>query len=156
MIELLQRPRGWLALAAILAGGCGSANSNEPQHPDPNHESHKGNTAEVAEGAPNYVSQCAKCHGPAGRGTNEAPAVVGEGALPLNPPPEAKLRTGQFVTAKDVFDFIKTNMPKGDPGSLSDDQYYAILAFALKANGVDLQDKKVDPTTVGTIRLPNR
>ena len=139
-----------------LLTACGSANSTEPQHPNPNDESHKGNTVEVTEGSANYVSQCAKCHGPTGRGTNEAPAVVGEGALPLHPSPSAKLRKTDFVTAKDVFDFIKTNMPGNAPGSLSDDQYYEILAFDLKANGVDLQNKKVDPTTVSTIRLPGR
>ncbi len=141
---------------AVLVVACGSANSTSPQNPNPGDESHQGNTSEVAEGAPNFVTQCAECHGATGKGTKNAPSLVGLDALPLNPGPNAKLRTGQFVTAKDVFEFIKVNMPKDKPGSLSDDQYYAILAFDLKLNGVDLHGMKVDPTTVGTIKLPNR
>lgn len=145
-----------LVLLAPLAVGCGSAHATAPQNPDPNDSSHKGNTAELVEGAPLFAAKCAKCHGPTGKGSDDGPAVVGEGALPLNPPAKAKLRKGQFATAKDLFDFIKANMPKDKPGSLSDDQVYAIVAFDLKANGLDLHGMKVDPTTAPTIRLPGR
>lgn len=142
-----------ISSVALAAAACGAAKSDEPQHPVATHETHSGNAAEVSEGAALYVTNCAGCHGPAGRGTEKAPAVVGEGALPRNPGPKSKIRKTQFVTAKDVFDFIRTTMPANDPGSLSDDTYYAILAFDLKMNQVDLQGKKVDPTTVSTIRL---
>jgi cytochrome c len=142
--------------ALLLVPACGAADADEPQHPNPHHESHKGNTAEVLEGGPLYVANCAECHGPAGRGTDTVPAVVGDDALPLNPGPKSKKRTAQFTTAKDVFDFIKVNMPADEPGSMSDDQYYAILAFALKLNGVNLTDHKVDPTTAPLIKLPGR
>jgi cytochrome c len=142
-------------LASCIVG-CGSANAESPQNPNPADQSHKGNTAEVVEGAPVYLANCAKCHGPVGRGGDETPPVVGDDALPLNPGPKSKVRKTQFVTAKDVFDFMRTNMPKDKPGSLTDDQYYAILTFDLKLNGVDLHGAKVDPTTVGTIRLPKR
>lgn len=146
----------YVGLAAALLVGCGAAKAQEPQHPNPDDESHKGNTAEITEGGALYVANCAKCHGPAGRGGDDVPAVVGDDALPLNPGPKSKIRKGQFVTAKDVFDFIRVNMPRDKPGTLSENQYYAILAFDLKLNGVDLQGKKVDPTTVSTIRLPKR
>jgi hypothetical protein len=39
--------------------------------------------------------------------------------------------------------FVATKMPANKPGSLTADEYYAILAFDLKANGVDV---KIDPT----------
>jgi len=59
----------------------------------------------------------------------------------------------QFHTAADVFGFVKANMPGDAPGSLSDEQYAAIMAFDLKANGVDLTGKTVDATTAPTIVL---
>lgn len=139
--------------ATIALAACGAAKSDEPQHPVATNETHSGSVAEVSEGAALYVTNCAGCHGPAGRGTEKVPAVVGEGALPMNPGPKSQIRKTQFATAKDLFDFVRTTMPADKPGSLSDDTYYAIIAFDLKMNKVDLQGKKVDPTTVASIRL---
>ena len=78
-----------------------------------------------------YAQSCASCHGAQGQGTAKAPAVVGASALPLNPPAAARTRKQKFHTAADVLDFIKKNMPLNAPGSLTDEQYAAILAFDL-------------------------
>ena len=96
--------------------------------------------AQAEAGGPLYGQFCAKCHGNGGQGTDQAPPVVGPNALPLDPPSTAKFRKTQFRTAKDVFDFVGANMPpKGPKPTL--DQYLEILAFDLKANGVDLTGK---------------
>ncbi len=96
--------------------------------------------AQAEAGGPLYGQFCAKCHGDAGQGTDQGPPVVGSGALPLDPRSTAKFRKTQFHTAKDVFDFVGPNMPpKGPKPTL--DQYLSILAFDLKANGVDLSGK---------------
>jgi len=96
--------------------------------------------AQAAAGGPLYGQFCAKCHGDAGQGTDQGPPVVGPNALPLDPRPAAKARKNQFHTAKDIADFVVPNMPpKGPKPSL--EQYLAILAFDLKANGVDLTGK---------------
>ena len=145
-----------LTVAAVFAAACGAAKSDQPQHPSATHETHQANVGEVSEGAALYTTNCAGCHGAAGKGTAVVPAVVGENALPLSPGPKLQVRKTEFRTAKDVFDFIRTTMPANKPGSLSDDTYYAILAFNLKLNGVDLHGMKVDPTTVAQIRLPDR
>src|SRR5262249_54851612 len=97
--------------------------------------------APAAGGQKLYGKYCAKCHGDAGQGTKKAPPVVGKDALPLDPPTTAKQRRIQFRTAKDVLDFIAAKMPANKPGSLKPDQYEAILAFDLKANGVDVANK---------------
>ena len=124
-----------IAGATWLAAACGCG--KPPEAPG-------GNTDQVAQGAPLYVVHCAKCHGPAGEGIGKAPAVVGENALPLDPPPGAQHRTGQFRTARDVLDFIRANMPADKPGSLSETQYADILAFDLKLNGIDLHHERVN------------
>ncbi len=109
-----------------------------------------GNDAEVAtpfqeqadRGAVLYGENCARCHGDGGEGTSLAPRLVGlaEGALPLDPPPSAMFRDTQFVTVGDVATFAAANMPADAPGTLALDQYLAILAFDLFANGIELVD----------------
>jgi len=96
--------------------------------------------AQVQRGGELYGDHCAKCHGDAGQGTDRAPAVVGEGALPLDPPAERQVRTTQFHTALDVFVFADEYMPGDDAGSLPDEDMVDILAFALFANGVELDE----------------
>jgi cytochrome c len=109
--------------------------------------------AQVAEGAKLYAKHCAKCHGKNGEGTKKAPPVVGNQALPLDPPSGAKTRKSQFHTAQDVAEFVSTKMPANKPGSLKPEEYYAILAFDLKANGVDVSKQKIDATTAAAIKL---
>jgi mono/diheme cytochrome c family protein len=130
-----------VASFAIACGGGGGGEATTPQHP----------ADQVAWGQDLYGKHCASCHGDHGQGGG-APAVVGKDALPLDNP-SAKFRKGQFHTAKDVFDFVKANMPPNKGGSLTDDEYAAILAFDLKANGVDLAGKHVDATTAASFVL---
>ena len=106
---------------------------------------------QVALGQKLYGQKCAECHGPNGTGTKDAPPVVGSNALPAQPPAGHK-RNMTFSTADDVAKFVKKTMPADSPGTLTDEEVYAILAFDLKANGVAL-DKKLDPTYAGTLKL---
>ena len=63
---------------------------------------------------------------------------------------------GKFETVADVADFVVHNMPPKAPGSLSADEYFAILAFDLKANGIDLGDKKLDGALAATLEIPRK
>jgi cytochrome c len=103
-----------------------------------------------------YGQKCASCHGPGGEGTGDAPRLVGlkEGALPLDPPPKAQFRKVRFETVMDVAEFAVKNMPPKAPGSLTTEQYFAILAFDLKANGIDLGEKKLDADLAKTLTIP--
>ena len=117
------------ATAASMPGGAGASMSGATDA-----------ASQAAAGGALYGQFCAKCHGDAGQGTEGAPPVVGANALPLDPRPSQKYRKNQFHTAKDVFDFVGPNMPpKGPKPTL--EQYLDILAFDLKANGVDLTGK---------------
>ena len=111
-----------------------------------------GGEDQAAQGGKLFAKHCAKCHGDAGQG-KKGPPLVGKDALPLDPPAKAKLRKAQFHTAQDVAAFVAANMPPKKGGSLTTDEYYAILAFDLKANGVDVSGKKIDPTTAAQIKL---
>lgn len=94
---------------------------------------------QVAFGLATYAANCAQCHGADGSGLT-APPLVGDDALPLEPPDDRAERTEDFVTALDVYDFASENMPLGNPGSLEDEQYLAIVAFVLEQNGVTLDE----------------
>jgi mono/diheme cytochrome c family protein len=96
-----------------------------------------GALAQIDQGKKLYVQYCAGCHGNGGEGTAKAPPVVGAGAFPLVAATDAK-RNVPFHTAADVFTWTVKHMPADAPGSLSTEQYLAIFAFDLTANGVKL------------------
>jgi len=113
--------------------------------------------AQAKAGQELYGKYCAGCHGAHGN-DGKAPPVVGlkAGALPLAPAATAKMRKSQFKTVGDVADFVAKTMPPKAPGSLSADDYYAIMAFDLQANGIDLGDKKLDPSLAATLEIPRK
>ena len=111
---------------------------------------------QVALGQTLYGAHCASCHGNSGEG-GDAPAVVGidKGALPLDPPATAMYRKTQFKSVADVASFVVKYMPAKTPGSLTEEQYWSILAFDLKANGIQL-DKKLDGALAATLTIPRK
>jgi mono/diheme cytochrome c family protein len=110
---------------------------------------------QVSLGADLYTMKCASCHGNSGQGTSDAPPLVGldEGALPLEPPATAQARDTSFVTVADVAAFAVANMPPGEGGSLSTEQYLSVLAFDLSANGIEL-DEKLTLSLAKTLEIP--
>jgi len=101
-----------------------------------------------------YTKECASCHGDHGEGNAKNPMIVGDKALPSKATFKgAKLRKAvAFATAKDVFDFIKKNMPLKKGGTLTDDEYLAVLAWDLNENKVAL-DKKLAVDNLAAIKL---
>jgi mono/diheme cytochrome c family protein len=77
------------------------------------------------EGARLYAVRCAMCHGPMLSGTVEIPGL-----------------TGKFMAnwagrpVGDLFDYVSRAMPQPAPGSLSDADNVRLVAFLLRANGV--------------------
>jgi mono/diheme cytochrome c family protein len=127
---------------ALFIVACSSSSKQEPVAPtqpasEPAVASADPVAAQIEQGKQLYVEKCAKCHGDAGQGTKDGPPVVGKDAFPLDPRPGAK-RDVKFHTAADVFAWATKTMPGDDPASLSTEQYLAIFAFDLTANGVKL------------------
>lgn len=110
-------------------------------------------------GADIYNRACASCHGQRGEGLAQSPAVMGAGALPLyerdpsttsNPafqdiaeqqrkqslPPGADTR-GAFRTAADLYNYVSREMPlpKTKAGSLTQQEYWAVVNFLLVGHG---------------------
>ena len=96
---------------------------------------------------------CAKCHGEDGAGNPKNPPVIGEKALPEAAPKTAKLRKGvTFKTAADVEAFVKAKMPIKAPGTLSDDEAFAVTAWMLSESKVAI-DKKLDASNAASVNL---
>ena len=108
----------------------------------------------VAEGKQLYAQQCAACHGATGREGPDPVLVGGQGTLATQQP---VLTIGSFWPyATTVFDYIRRAMPFNAPGSLADQQVYALTAFLLAANGVVPQDTVLDKASLAALRMPNR
>jgi len=139
-----------LLVSFALATACGSDDKDDKaEEPAPANF-----TEQVALGTEVFGAHCAKCHGDSGQGTATAPPLVGPDALPLDPPTGAKVRKSQFVTVADVAEFAVKYMPGDAPGTLSEEEYFAVLAFDLMANGIDLGDQKLDADLAASLTIP--
>lgn len=156
----MSRARAWVhgattAIAAVAMAACGgSTATSDGGGTIPDAASPATFEDQVALGASVYGAECASCHGDGGEGTESGPRLVGlaEGALPLEPRPGA-VRTSRFVTVADVAAFAVANMPADAPGSLTAEQYWAILAFDLSANGITLEEP-LTPELAATLTIP--
>jgi cytochrome c len=167
--------RTWFALSALALAalpGCGARSSPPPAEPGrlaitgastaaysdpPEHalaakEPRSAADQQVERGAQLFAANCSTCHGASGGGSQLAPPLVGAGALPEKPRPSQQLRTTTFRTAEDVYRFVSTYMPRSSPGALPPDQYYAILAFVLRANGKK-SDRALDASSLSSTEL---
>ena len=108
----------------------------------------------VAQGKQVFADNCAACHGDNGQGGIKDRLVGGQGTLATDKP----IRTvGSFWPyATTLFDYIHRAMPYPTPGSLSNDDTYAVVAFILSLNGIIPADGKVDRASLPNIKMPNR
>jgi alcohol dehydrogenase (cytochrome c) len=91
----------------------------------------------VEAGRSAYAANCVMCHGDNMSGEGEAPPLAGRGFMA----PRATVGT------KELFSTIKSEMPYGAPGSLSDETYTNLVAFILHANGARTGTTALTPTT---------
>jgi mono/diheme cytochrome c family protein len=130
------------------------------------------------DGASSYQHNCAGCHGERGESTGRAPRIMGEGALPELPqeynanadpaagdPELLRLRAqtrpagapsrDPFRTADDVYRYVSKNMPLpvDKAGSLSAEEYWAIVNFMLLGHGVPVPPEGVTAANASSVKL---
>ena len=101
-----------------------------------------------------YDTQCASCHGPGGQGAT-AEELAGPPSKLTGPDPDKNIGT-YWPYATTIFDMTKRSMPMGAPGSLTDDQVYAVTAYLLFANKIIAEDFEIDERTLPLVVMPNR
>ena len=90
--------------------------------------------AQAGAGAKTYAAQCSRCHGDKLQGVS-APALTGSGSG----------LAGDTVAV--AYTFISTQMPAGNPGSLSSTEYSNVLAYILSRNGHAAGTVSLTPAT---------
>ena len=120
-----------------------------------------------AQGAAVYTQACAACQGDALQGQKSigAPALVGGRftltrvpVLGAGPPSNPPLKTVEsyWPYATTLFDYVKRAMPMNAPGSLTDDQVYAVTAYILARGSIIGQDAVMDAHSLPAVMMPNR
>jgi cytochrome c len=112
----------------------------------------------VMQGEKVYQQNCLACHGANLEGGIGDKLVGGRGSLVNNDPAKAPVKTVEsyWPYATTLFDYVKRAMPFNAPGSLSDDDVYAVSAYILaKAHIID--DKTtLSQNNLAKVQMPNR
>jgi cytochrome c len=105
-----------------------------------------------------YTAQCAACHGGNLEGGQGDRLVGGRGSLANGDPAKAPVKTVEsyWPYATTLFDYIRRAMPFTAPGSLSNDQVYALCAYILAQAKIVPDSSTLDARSLAAVRMPNR
>lgn len=107
----------------------------------------------VAQGQQIYATQCSACHGDKGQGGPMDKLVGGVGTLDTKAP--VKTVGSYWPYATTIFDYVRRAMPFNAPGTLNNDQVYAVTAYLLYMNGVVPQSAVMNGRSLAAVRMPN-
>ena len=107
----------------------------------------------VAEGRLLYETYCLQCHGPTGtEGPNDRLVSTGE----WDQWPAGRTVGGYWPYATTLFDYTRKAMPQTTPGTLTDDQVYAVVGYVLHLGGIVPADAVLDSASLVGVRMPAR
>jgi len=113
----------------------------------------------MAEGKAIYDKQCAACHGTDGVGGSYGSLA---GGRPVDPAAMAADRSYQrtignyWPYATSLFDYIRRAMPYNKPGSLTNDELYAITGYLLFLNTLISENETMTASTLPAVAMPAR
>jgi cytochrome c len=102
-------------------------------------------------GEPLYRGRCAHCHGPEGTGAPFDALGPGDAV-----PASARLVGRFWPQATTLYDYIRRAMPQTSPGTLTNDEAYALTAYVLFLNGLVDKQQRVDGQMLRSLVLPAR
>ncbi len=101
-----------------------------------------------------YSAKCQSCHGPKGEGGSADQLAFARMQL-TDEWPEKTIGT-YWPYATTLFDFNRRSMPMQAPGSMVDDEVYAVTAYLLFLNGIIGEQDILDAQSLPKIHMPNR
>lgn len=105
-------------------------------------------------GAAVYERHCVACHGAKGTGGSGGELVGGKHGLKDASPDKTIGNYWPYATT--LFDFVRRAMPLNAPGSLSDDEVYAVCAYLLYLEGIVPENAEMNAATLPRLEMPNR
>lgn len=115
----------------------------------------------ATDGARIYANMCVACHGADLQGLPS----VGDRLVPPDdqrsfPDGEVPFSThaigNYWPYATTVFDYVRRAMPYDRPGSMADDDVYAVTAFLLWRNGLIGESEVIDASSLPRVVMPAR
>jgi cytochrome c len=112
----------------------------------------------VADGAKVYGAKCASCHGMTGEGMAPYPKLVGrdprEGFPFGRDVSLAKTIGNYWPHATTLFDYVRRTMPYLQPGSMTNDEVYAVTAWLLAQNEIIPVNSVLDAEMLKGVKMP--
>ena len=102
----------------------------------------------VAEGAAVYAAKCQSCHGPKGEG-GKFDRLVGKD-------PAVKTIGNYWPYATTIYDYTYRSMPFMQPGTLTPDEVYGVVAYLLHLNEIVPADAVMDASSLPQVKMPAR
>jgi mono/diheme cytochrome c family protein len=112
-----------------------------------------------AQGAKVYQTKCMACHGEKLEGTKTGDRLAGgRGTLVNGDPGKAPVKTieSYWPYSTTIFDYVKRSMPFNAPGSLTDSEIYAVIAYILAEANIVAKNEVIDAATLPKVQMPNR
>jgi mono/diheme cytochrome c family protein len=113
----------------------------------------------VAEGAKIYAAKCASCHGASGQGGSAERLVDRESGKNWDfatNPKLVKTVGNYWPYATTLYDYTYRAMPFMQPGTLTPDETYSLVAYVLNLNKIVASDAVMDKTTLPKVVMPSR
>jgi mono/diheme cytochrome c family protein len=108
----------------------------------------------AAEGSSVYQQNCLDCHGAGGKDGVSDVLVGGQGTLTTGRP--RKTVGSYWPYATTLFDYVRRAMPYQAPGTLTNDETYAVTAYILFLNEIVDEKARMDADTLSGVKMPNR
>jgi S-disulfanyl-L-cysteine oxidoreductase SoxD len=108
----------------------------------------------VAQGEKVYQQKCIACHGQHGLGTAVGDQLAGAQMGLTSDYPEKTIGS-YWPYATTIFDVIRRSMPMTAPGSLTNNETYAVTAYLLYLNNIINKDDVMTASTLPKIKMPN-
>ncbi len=113
----------------------------------------------VAEGATTYAAKCAGCHGRGGEG-GASDRLVGRNSGDefafANDARLVKTIGNYWPYATTLYDYTARTMPFAQPGTLSANEVYGLVAYLLALNKIVPEDAVMDRTSLPKVVMPAR
>jgi hypothetical protein len=169
-----RRPRGGVVACCMIAAAlCAARAFAEPYgfgstptddelarfvSPLPDGRGLPAGSGSVLEGRSIYEQQCASCHGENLQGGTGDRLIGGRGTLVNDDPKKAPVKTVEsyWPYATTLLDYVKRAMPLTAPGSLTNDEVYALTAYILFRASIVSDDTIMNRVTLPQVAMPNR